>query len=111
MARASRAACHGSYDSRSSLQSAALFAPPHTGTNYLLREMVYQIARKHALRLRCIALILMSLLPAGLLALHPGHWIAGVAILSHLTGTLTARWLFFAEAEHVVGLYYGAQPR
>ena len=25
----------------------------------------------------------------------------------HLTGALAARWLFFAEAEHVVGLYYG----
>ena len=85
-----------------------LFAPPHTGTNYLLKEMVHQIGRKHALRLRIIALILMSLLPAALLALHPGHVTGAIAILSHLTGTLIARWLFFAQAEHVVGLYYGA---
>ena len=26
---------------------------------------------------------------------------------SHLAGVLASRWLFFAEAEHVVGLYYG----
>jgi DMSO reductase anchor subunit len=25
----------------------------------------------------------------------------------HTTGTFAQRWLFFAEAEHVVGLYYG----
>ena len=30
-----------------------------------------------------------------------------IAMLAHLAGTLASRWLFFAEAEHVVGLYYG----
>jgi DMSO reductase anchor subunit len=25
----------------------------------------------------------------------------------HLIGAFAARWLFFAQAEHVVGLYYG----
>ncbi len=84
------------------------FAPPHTGSNYLLKEMVFRVARKHALRLRVIALICMSLIPAALLALAPGSVGSGLAILSHITGVLTARWLFFAEAEHVVGLYYGA---
>jgi DMSO reductase anchor subunit len=29
------------------------------------------------------------------------------AVLVHLVGAFAARWLFFAEAEHVVGLYYG----
>ena len=84
------------------------FAPPHTGSNYLLREMVFHVARKHALRLRLIALALMSLIPAAVLALAPGHLGGAFAILSHLAGTLVARWLFFAEAEHTVGLYYGA---
>ena len=84
------------------------FALPHTGTNYLLKEMVYRVARKHALRLRFIALVLTSLLPAALLAAAPNHIGGALALVSHITGTLTARWLFFAEAEHVVGLYYGA---
>jgi sulfite dehydrogenase (quinone) subunit SoeC len=35
------------------------------------------------------------------------HLLAGLAVLSHLAGVLATRWLFFAEAEHVVGLYYG----
>jgi len=83
------------------------FEPPHTGPNYLLREMVYVIGRKHATRLRVIALPLMALVPAGCLALPFSHSLAALAVLSHLLGVLAARWLFFAEAEHVVGLYYG----
>lgn len=83
------------------------FEPPHTGPNYLLREMVYVVGRKHARRLRAIALVLASLLPAILLLLPFSHLLAGLAVLLHLAGALAARWLFFAEAEHVVGLYYG----
>ncbi len=84
------------------------FAPPHTGTNYLLREMVYVVGRRHAQRLRVIALALGFVLPVVLLLLPFSHWIAALAVLSHLAGVLALRWLFFAQAEHVVGLYYGA---
>lgn len=84
----------------------ALF-PPHTGSNYLLDEMVYVVARRHALKLRAIALVLMTLLPLLLLQLPLPHFFGFLALLSHAAGVLTARWLFFAEAEHVVGLYYG----
>jgi len=35
------------------------------------------------------------------------HWNALVAVVSHIAGVLALRWLFFAQAEHVVGLYYG----
>ncbi|BBU59025.1 DMSO reductase [Mameliella alba] len=83
------------------------FEPPHTGSNYLLREMVFVVARKHAQKLRLIALGLMAVLPALLLLLPFGHWLALFAVLVHVAGVLVSRWLFFAEAEHVVGLYYG----
>lgn len=83
------------------------FEPPHTGTNYLLREFVYVIGRKHAQKLRIIAIALMAVLPVIFLLLPFNHWIALLAVLAHVAGVLTARWLFFAEAEHVVGLYYG----
>jgi sulfite dehydrogenase (quinone) subunit SoeC len=83
------------------------FEPPHTGSNYLLREMVHVVGRKHARRLRAIALVLASFLPAILMLLPFSHWAAALAVLSHLAGVAVARWLFFAEAEHVVGLYYG----
>lgn len=84
-----------------------LFEPPHTGSNYLLHEMVYRVGRRHALRLRVIALLLMVVVPGLLLILPAGPVMLGLAALLHLTGVLASRWLFFAEAEHVVGLYYG----
>lgn len=83
------------------------FEPPHTGTNYLLREFVHEIGRKHSQKLRIIALVLMVVLPFVLLLLPFSHFLGILAVLSHVAGVLTARWLFFAEAEHVVGLYYG----
>ena len=84
------------------------FEPPHTGTNYLLKEFVHVVGRRHARKLRLIALILGYGLPV-LLLLIPGagHVLGALAVLSHIAGLVTSRWLFFAEAEHVVGLYYG----
>jgi DMSO reductase anchor subunit len=47
-------------------------------------------------------------LPALTLALLPSGAVATILALAlHLAGVLAARWLFFAQAEHVVGLYYG----
>lgn len=83
------------------------FEPPHTGTNYLLREMVHVVGRKHADRLRIIALLLGFALPVLLLLLPFSHLLGALAALSHLAGVFAARWLFFAQAEHVVGFYYG----
>lgn len=83
------------------------FEPPHTGSNYLLREMVHVVGRKHAAKLRLIALALMSALPVICLLLPFSHLLAALAVLAHLLGVLVARWLFFAQAEHVLGLYYG----
>ena len=52
--------------------------------------------------------LLAFVLPVVLLLLLPfNHVFAALAVLSHVTGVLTLRWLFFAQAEHVVGLYYG----
>ena len=83
------------------------FEPPHTGTNYLLREFVYEVGRKHSQKLRILSLLMMSVLPLVLLLLPFSHILALMAVLIHVAGVLAARWLFFAEAEHVVGLYYG----
>jgi sulfite dehydrogenase (quinone) subunit SoeC len=83
------------------------FEPPHTGPNYLLREMVHIVGRKHALKLRIIAFALGYALPVALLLAPFSHILGLLAVLSHVAGILTSRWLFFAQAEHVVGLYYG----
>ena len=64
-------------------------------------------ARRHSRTLRRIALIFAATLP--LLILEVSHAPAAFALAAacHTGGALAARWLFFAEAEHVVGLYYG----
>ena len=88
-----------------------LFAPPHTGDNYLLHEMAFRVGRKHAGRLRAIALGLGAGVPVALLALLPaGYVVAFLAFAAHLAGLLASRWLFYAQAEHVMALYYGRAP-
>ena len=83
------------------------FEPPHTGTNYLLKEFVHIVGRKHSTKLRIIALILMIGTPILLLSLSFSYFLAAISVISHIAGLFISRWLFFAEAEHVVGLYYG----
>ena len=83
------------------------FEPPHTGTNYLLKEFVHIVGRKHSAKLRMIALILMIGTPILLLSLSFSYFLAALSVISHIAGLFISRWLFFAEAEHVVGLYYG----
>ena len=93
-------------------RQARVFERPHTEANYLTREMGYVLARKHSRKLRGIALLLFGALPAllgaAVLVLGPG---AGVPLLSvaaacALLGAVVERWLFFAEARHLVTLYY-----
>jgi DMSO reductase anchor subunit len=73
-----------------------------------MREMIYVVARKHVARLWPIAFGLGAVVPALLVAALPAHPLTfALAALIHLTGALASRWLFFAQAEHVVGLYYG----
>jgi len=87
---------------------------PHTEENYLTREMGFMLARKHAARLRAVALVLIGALPTllALLACMTQTRVlealcATVALISVTLGLFVERWLFFAEARHVVMLYYG----
>lgn len=89
--------------------------PPHTQPNYVMREMGYQVARKHAIRLRLFVIVLGFAVPmaaTGLALSGPAGgallWTV-LALASMAAGILIERWLFFAEAQHVVTLYYGAQ--
>ena len=77
-----------------------LLEPPHTGSNYLLKEMAFRVGRKHRAKLRVIGFTLA-------VATEPHHLLGALVVLSHIIGMLVLRWLFYAEAEHVVGLYYG----
>jgi DMSO reductase anchor subunit len=87
---------------------------PHTQENYLLKEMGFKIARKHARRLRQIARLAgfvvpaFSSLAAAIAAGAPGIIVTGLALATAALGLIIERWLFFAEAKHTVSLYYGA---
>ncbi|WP_430463718.1 dimethyl sulfoxide reductase anchor subunit family protein [Tabrizicola sp.] len=89
------------------LGAISVFDPAHTAGNYLLREMIFVVGRKHAAKLRVLALILACLVPALILMLPAHPLLTALAVMVHLLGAFAARWLFFAQAEHVVGLYYG----
>ena len=96
------------------LGSVRQFEAPHTQSNFVQREMGFKVARKHARKLRtlcllagfvaCLAACLLSLLLSG----------AGATVLLVIAAVAAAfavvveRWLFFAEAQHVVNLFYGA---
>ncbi len=85
-----------------------VFERGHTADSYVLREMIFRVGRRHARRLRVIAVAGASLIPAAILLVTPAPAAVAAAFAVHLTGAFAARWLFFAEAEHVVGLFYGA---
>lgn len=95
----------------SAIGSVRQWEVPHTAENFIMKEMGYAVARKHAMKLRMIVLIsLAAAVIAALLTLVPALTIALSILCALLAGfaAVVERWLFFAEAQHVVSLYYGA---
>ncbi|MCY4429433.1 MAG: dimethyl sulfoxide reductase anchor subunit [Rhodospirillales bacterium] len=98
-----------------SIGNVRLLDPPPTQTTYVTREMGYRIARKHAATLRRHGYLLLFALPFVLTvaAVTTVSWMAAcaaaAAALSGSVGVVVERWLFFAEAKHVVTLYHGAK--
>ena len=89
------------------LGKVAPLMPPHTSENYLQHEMGFVVGRKHARVIRLLALIIGGGVPLLLLTMLPSSPIALiVALIAVLAGLFFERWLFFAEAKHVVMLYY-----
>ncbi|VAV89979.1 Anaerobic dimethyl sulfoxide reductase chain C, anchor subunit [hydrothermal vent metagenome] len=88
-----------------------LIESPHDQPNYLLKEMGFSIARKHSTKLRRLVIAFGFVLPFILVA---AIWFLPAfsamflvsATISCAIGVVTERWLFFAEAKHVVTLYY-----
>lgn len=93
-----------------------LLEAPTTSESYVMREMGFKVARKHAEKLRRIALLAGFALPAVLTLLAvvtADATLSAVAMvlaaLAGSAGVLVERWLFFAEARHIVTLYFGAE--
>ncbi len=83
----------------------------HTEDNYLMKEMGYQVARKHADKLkfyyRLFAFICFLTITAISIWQFNQWWVMAISALSLIISLLVERWLFFAEAKHAVALYYG----
>jgi len=85
----------------------------HTHGTFLTQEFGFRLARQKASVLKVFVFALGFLVPGLMLA-----WVFGqqgglaapiIAALSGIAGAAVERWLFFAEARHVVNLYHGAQ--
>ncbi|MGM0412537.1 MAG: dimethyl sulfoxide reductase anchor subunit family protein [Pseudomonadota bacterium] len=85
----------------------------HTAGTFLTDEFGYEVAPGRVRLLRGVVYVLGFILPAILLtmSLEGGGdaVLAWTALASAFLGIATERWLFFAEARHVVNLYHGAQ--
>lgn len=85
----------------------------HTHGTFLTQEFGFQIARQQASLLKAVVFVLGFAVP-GLMLMwifnqQGGQAAAIIAALAGLAGAAVERWLFFAEARHVVNLYHGAQ--
>lgn len=87
----------------------------HSGGTFHTREFGYQVERARLYWARGACLFLVGALPLLILLLA---WPSGsdgglfwmiLAACSAYAGVFVERWLFFAEAKHVVNLYHGAQ--
>ena len=82
---------------------------PHTSENYIMKEMGFAVARKHALKLRQVVFFLLLVTLLALAACLVSPWFLPVAACAVLSAAVLERWLFFAEAQHVVSLFYGTE--
>jgi sulfite dehydrogenase (quinone) subunit SoeC len=76
----------------------------HSHGTFLTHEFGFQLARDKAHLLRWLSILWAFVIPFVLLAWSPWYWVASVLCIA---GLLVERWLFFAEAQHVVRLYHG----
>ena len=85
----------------------------HTAGTFLTDEFGYQVARDRLVALRWVAMVLGFILPSLIVWFGLGEGdntlMLAAAVISAFAGVAVERWLFFAEARHVVNLYHGAQ--
>ncbi len=85
----------------------------HTHGTFLTQEFGFQLARQKATLIRVLVFVIGFALPGLMLVwvfnAQGGQAAALIAAFAGLIGAALERWLFFAEARHVVNLYHGAQ--
>jgi DMSO reductase anchor subunit len=86
---------------------AKLFDVGHSHGTFLTDEFGFRIARERATLLRWTFFAVSFVVPLVILLAAPQF--TAFAALACFAGLLVERWLFFAEAQHVVRLYHGQQ--
>jgi len=82
---------------------------PHTSTNFIMKEMGYQVARRQARKLQQICMVLLDVCFVLTFVTPKYPEVAYLIVPIIMLATWMERWLFFAQAEHVVGLFYGKE--
>ncbi|MGB0468871.1 MAG: dimethyl sulfoxide reductase anchor subunit family protein [Pontibacterium sp.] len=88
--------------------SVRLLDQGHSANGFLNNEFGYTVEANKLVRLRLLMLIFAFVVPF-LLVLTSNSILLVIAALLAVAGLLVERWLFFAEARHVVRLYHGDQ--
>lgn len=88
--------------------SVRLLDQGHSSNGFLNNEFGYTVAANKLVRLRLLMLVLAFIIPF-LLLLTASNALMVIAALLVIAGLLVERWLFFAEARHVVRLFHGDQ--
>lgn len=84
----------------------------HNADTFLTKEFMFDAGAKRLMRLRYVMIVLAFVLPLMLIVAAGYLNVASVAYLAMISlyvGLFVERWLFFAEARHVVRLYHGDQ--
>jgi len=83
----------------------------HGSGTFLTDEFGFEVARAKLIWLRVLCVVCAFVLPVLLLMLMgtESTIAAWLALIVAFVGVYVERWLFFAEARHVVNLYHGAQ--
>ncbi len=88
--------------------SVRLLDQGHSSNGFLNNEFGYTVSANKLLRIRFLAVAVAFFLPMLLVCLS-GPFALVIATLAMLAGLLAERWLFFAEARHVVRMFHGDQ--
>lgn len=87
-----------------------LLCSGESSKNFLQKEFGYDIDIKYAKYLRILSVVLAFLVPFLILIITQiDFMMVLIALIIHYLGLFVERWLFFAEAKHVVNFYYGRQ--
>jgi DMSO reductase anchor subunit len=84
---------------------AKLLDAGHSHGTFLTDEFGFRVARERATALRGLFFVASFVIPLVVLLFSPAA--APLAAIVCLGGLMVERWLFFAEAQHVVRLYHG----